>query len=202
MIIMRILIVPGLNGSGPGHWQTLWEEKYGCERVNQRDWRNPDLAEWVDTLNAFITANSERAVLIAHSLGCLAVAHWAYAHPENTGQVKCALLVAPPDLESSSSIPQTMRRFAAHEIIPFPSVLVGSENDPYMTLESVRKLAAQWGSCFVNAGAVGHINLDSGYGPWSQGETLLHDLIKTRTIHNNAHHTDKNDFAKSFCGSF
>lgn len=175
---MRILIVPGLNGSGPGHWQTLWEEKYGYERVEQRDWIKPDLVEWIGTLNAAVTAGAERTVLIAHSLGCLTVAHWAHAYPENTGQIHCALLVAPPDLESSSYIPETLRRFAAHEVIPFPSVLVGSEDDHYMTLNAARKLAVHWGSRFINAGALGHINLDSGHGPWPQGEILLTDLIK------------------------
>ena len=175
---MRILIVPGLNGSGPGHWQTLWEEKYGGERVNQRDWENPDLAEWIGTLNATVTARAECAVIIAHSLGCLTVAHWAYAYPENTGQIKCALLVAPPDVESSSYIPETLRQFAAHNVIPFPSVLVGSENDHYVNLDSARRLAGHWNSRFVNAGAAGHINLDSGHGPWPQGEALLTELIK------------------------
>ena len=175
---IRILIVPGLNSSGPGHWQTLWEEKYGYECVEQRDWENPDLVEWINTLDAVITANSERTILVAHSLGCLAVAHWANAYPEKTGQIQCALLVAPPDVESSSYIPETLRRFATHNAIPFPSVLVGSENDHYMTLASVRQLAEHWGSRFVNASAVGHINLDSGHGPWPQGETLLTDLIK------------------------
>jgi predicted alpha/beta hydrolase family esterase len=175
---MRILIVPGLNGSGAGHWQTLWEEQYGYERVEQRDWANPDFAEWVGTLNAAVTARTKRTVIVAHSLGCLTVAHWAHAYPENTGQIQCALLVAPPDLESSSSIPETLRLFAAHEVIPFPSVLVGSENDPFMTLESARRLAGYWNSRFLNAGAVGHINPDSGHGPWPAGEALLTELMK------------------------
>lgn len=190
--------MPGLNGSGPGHWQTLWEEKYGYERVEQRDWENPDLAEWVSTLNTIITASEDRTVLVAHSLGCLIVAHWAHAYSENIGQIQCALLVTPPDVESFLYIPDTMRRFVTHEIIPFPSVLVGSENDHYMTLDSARKLAVHWGSHFVNAGLVGHINPDSGHGPWLEGEILLHDLIKTKTIYNNAHNMDKNNFAKSF----
>jgi len=177
---MRLLIVPGLNGSGPGHWQTLWEEKYGCERVNQRDWGNPDLAEWVDTLNSAITAGAERTVIIAHSLGCLTVAHWAHAYPENTNQIQCALLVAPPDVERSSYIPDSLSRFAVCDPLSFPSLLVGSENDPYMTLESARRLAMHWGSGFVNAGALGHINLDSGHGPWLQGEALLTYLIIKR----------------------
>jgi hypothetical protein len=175
---MRILIVPGLNGSGPSHWQTLWEEKYGYERVEQRDWGSPDLVEWVTTLDAVITASLERTIIVAHSLGCLAVAHWANAYPEKTSKIQSALLVAPPDVELSSYIPEKLRRFATHNVIPFPSVLVGSENDHYMTLASVRRLAEHWKSRFVNAGAVGHINLDSGHGPWPLGKTLLMDLIK------------------------
>lgn len=175
---IRILIVPGLNGSGPGHWQTLWEEKYGCERVNQRDWGNPDLAEWIDTLNSTVMAEAECTIIVAHSLGCLTVAHWAHAYPENTRRIQCALLVAPPDVESSSCIPETLRRFASNDVIPFPSVLVGSENDHYMTLDSARRRAGHWNSRFINAGAAGHINLDSGHGPWPQGEILLMDLIK------------------------
>ena len=175
---MRILIVPGLNGSGPGHWQTLWEEKYGCERVEQRDWGNPDIVEWVSTLNTVITARSERNIIVAHSLGCLAVAHWANSYPEKTGKIQSALMVAPPNVELSSYIPEKLRRFATHNVIPFPSVLVGSENDHYMTLASVQRLADHWGSRFVNAGAVGHINPDSGHGPWPRGEALLMSLIK------------------------
>jgi len=177
----RVLIVPGLNGSGPGHWQMLWEEEYGYRRVDQSDWVNPDLDEWVNTLNAAVTASSERTVLVAHSLGCLTVAHWAKAFPENTGRIQCALLVAPPDVELSPYIPETLRRFAAHEPLPFPSVLVGSESDHYMTLEASRRLAIDWNSRFVNAGTVGHINLDSGHGPWPQGETLFADLMSAST---------------------
>ena len=132
----------------------------------------------MNTLDAVIAASLERTIIVAHSLGCLAVAHWANAYPEKTIKIKSALMVAPPDVESSSYIPETLRRFATHNVIPFPSVLVGSENDHYMTLASVQRLAEYWGSRFVNAGAVGHINLDSGHGPWPWGEALLMDLIK------------------------
>lgn len=60
-----------------------------------------------------------------------------------------------------------------------------------MTLESARKLAMYWGSKFINAGEVGHINLDSGYGHWPEGEALLRNLIKIKTIRNCAGHTDE-----------
>lgn len=172
---MRVLIVPGLNGSGPDHWQTHWEHKYGYERVQQRDWEKPDVAEWVKTLNATIVKRPERVVIVAHSLGCLAVTHWVRTYPENAGRVQCAMLVTPPDVLSS----EPLRHFALQEPLklPFPSLLVGSENDPYMTPEKAQDLARLLGSRFVNAGQVGHINVDSGHGPWPQGETWLQELI-------------------------
>lgn len=178
---MRTLIVPGLNGSGPKHWQTLWEEKYGYKRVEQKDWAKPDLVEWIITLNNIVTATSDQVVLVAHSLGCLAVAHWAQTYPENTDRVQSALLVAPPNVELSPGIPQGLRNFAIYEVIPFPSILVGSENDYHMTLEYARKLAENWGSRFVNAGPAGHINIDSRHGPWPEGETLYKELITKAT---------------------
>lgn len=177
--LSRILIVPGLNGSGPGHWQTIWEEKFSCKRVCQRDWENPDLTEWVETLNAAVTASLERTVFVAHSLGCLTVARWANAFPENAGRIQCALLVAPPDVKRSPYIPKSLRRFAACDPLPFPSMLVGSENDPYMTPETAQRLADAWGSRFINAGASGHVNLDSGHGPWPLGEKLFANLIES-----------------------
>ena len=194
-MFMRTLIVPGLNGSGPGHWQTLWAEKYCFERVEQRNWEKPDIDEWVSALNAVVTVCQERTILVAHSLGCLTVAHWAQVYPKNAGQIWRALLVAPPNVERSVYVPEELRRFAAHEPLPFHSVLVGSENDHYMTLKSARRLAGQWNSRFVNAGAVGHINLDSGHGHWPEGEALLRNLIKIKTIRNCAGNMDLNDFA-------
>jgi hypothetical protein len=46
---------------------------------------------------------------------------------------------------------------------------VASSNDPHATLEHSADLAAAWGSKFVEAGAAGHINADSGHGPWPEG---------------------------------
>jgi predicted alpha/beta hydrolase family esterase len=196
-VFMRTLIVPGLNGSGLGHWQTLWAEKYCFERVEQRNWEKPDLDEWVSALNAVVSVCQERTILVAHSLGCLTVAHWAQAYPKNADQIWCALLVTPPNVERSVYVPEELRRFATQELIPFPSVLVGSENDPYMTLESARKLAICWGSSFINAGKAGHINLDSGHGQWPEGEALLWNLIKIKTILNCAGNTDLNNFPRA-----
>src|SRR5205085_1538774 len=40
----RTLIVPGLHGSGPDHWQTWFERQLSdCIRVTQSDWTDPEL---------------------------------------------------------------------------------------------------------------------------------------------------------------
>jgi uncharacterized protein len=166
-----------LNGSGPEHWQTIWEKKYGCERVQQQDWENPDAAEWIQGLNESIAARSEGTIIVAHSLGCLLVAQWAETHHKEEDRVKSALLVAPPDVEAHSELPEFMKWAAPHKELPFPSILVGSKNDPYATLAASRHLAELWGSRFVNAGHVGHINVDSGHGPWPDGESIFQELI-------------------------
>lgn len=43
---MNIKIVPGLNNSGPEHWQTIWEKKYGFKRIIQEEWDYPVYKEW------------------------------------------------------------------------------------------------------------------------------------------------------------
>jgi uncharacterized protein len=177
--IVRGLIVPGLNGSGPVHWQTLWGRQYGFERVEQKDWTNPDSVSWVKTLDAAIHSRPDKLVVIAHSLGCWAVMKWVALHPDREDRVQAALLVAPPDLTSPTALPRSVLDFALFQkkMLPFPSILVGSENDPYMTLDKAQTLACEIGSRFVNAGFVGHINVDSGHGKWPQGEALLKQLI-------------------------
>lgn len=181
---MRGLIVPGLNGSGPDHWQTLWEKRYGFERVEQCDWENPDVAVWVKTLDAAIMAHPEPLVLVAHSLGCFTVILLAGLYVDHTNRVQSALLIAPPDIASSTALPDSTKGFAPHNPgkLPFPSVIVGSKNDPYMKPETAQDLASAIGSRFVNAGFVGHINVDSGHGPWPQGEVLLQNLINKKSL--------------------
>jgi len=132
----------------------------------------------MSVLNAAVTSDPGKVILVAHSLGCLLVAHWACIYPKSTGRIWSALLVTPPEVERSQLFDGSLRRFAAKDPLSFPSVLVGSENDQYMMLEAAYKLAIRWGSRFVNAGEVGHINPDSGHGPWPEGEALLLDLIK------------------------
>jgi uncharacterized protein len=175
-----ILIIPGLGGSGPHHWQTHMERSFSsASRVRQDDWDQPDRAAWAERLAASIEA-TPGAVLVAHSLGCALVAWLAVERPELA--VEAALLVAPADVDRRDRLPDQVHEFAPmpRRSLPFRSIVVASSNDPYMTLPRAREYAAAWGADFVDAGALGHINVDAGFGPWPAGERILHDLITGR----------------------
>ena len=91
----RVLLLPGWQNSGPGHWQTLWEaEEPSFRRFAPADWDHPDLADWQAALEASLALAERPAVLVAHSLACLLVAH---AADHVAGRVLGAFLVAVPD---------------------------------------------------------------------------------------------------------
>jgi hypothetical protein len=175
-MLAQVLLVPGLYDSGPGHWQSLWHAAHPeYHRVVQRDWVNADRAEWVEALNRSIDAIGGPVVLAAHSLACITVAHWARTH--GSSRVTGALLVAPSDVELPT-FPAGTTGFAPVplEPLPFPSILVASSDDEYITLQRARELGAAWRSRLVEVGAAGHINTDAGFGPWPEGEALLEQL--------------------------
>ncbi len=172
-----VLILPGWGDSGPKHWQSLWQQANPAfRRVVQRDWEYPIRAEWVETLAREIRAAERPPVIVAHSLGCVAVAHAVAAGPL---AIHGALLVAPPDVEHPD-FPPVIEGFAPipRARLPFPSIVVVSRNDPHTAFERAQALAGAWGSRLVDAGNSGHINTDAGFGPWPLGETLLAELSR------------------------
>lgn len=174
-----ILIMPGLNNSGPEHWQSHWERQLRqAHRVQLDCWQKPDYEVWLDAIQAALQKIGEPTIVVAHSLGCHAVVHWlAQAEREQRRLVAGALLVAPPDLWRPNLDP----RLATFWPIPLlwstgPIVVVGSDNDPWCDLGTARKLAQRWTANFVNAGPFGHINADSDIGDWPYGQYLLASL--------------------------
>jgi predicted alpha/beta hydrolase family esterase len=168
-----VLTVPGLWNSGPQHWQTHWEAKHpGWTRVQQRDFEHPERDEWVAALDAAIRASHAKPILAAHSLGCTLVAQWARA----TGgeAIAGAFLVAPSDCEAAS-YPIDAGAFKPIPLAPFafPSIVVASTDDEYVTVERATQFAGAWGSRLVLIGRAGHINGASGHGPWPEGEAML-----------------------------
>jgi len=173
------LILPGISSSGPEHWQSHWERlDPTCVRVEQEEWESPRCADWVDTLDAAIAREQGDVVLVGHSSACALVAHWAAgATPEQLARVRGALLVAPSDPEGPRyPVGPTGFGPVPEGRLPFPSIVVASTNDEYVTLERARAYAEAWGSRFVNLGAAGHINSASGLGTWPAGFALLDEL--------------------------
>jgi predicted alpha/beta hydrolase family esterase len=171
-----LLILPGYNGSGPEHWQTKWERDLpGARRVPAKDWDHPVCKDWVAALELAVAEAGPDTILVAHSLGCLQVAHWAATTKR---KIRGALLVAPPDPDRPA-FPTEIVGFQPLPRRPlgFPSVLVASHDDSYSTLTFSRALAAAWGSEFIDAGPCGHINAGSGLGDWPMGKKCLGRLL-------------------------
>jgi predicted alpha/beta hydrolase family esterase len=174
------LILPGWQNSGPAHWQSRWEELHGMVRVEQHDWMRPLRGDWIARLEEVLLDRAQAqggpCILVAHSLGCLLVAAWA-SHSRNTHLVRAAFLVAPGDAEREELRPVlTSWAPIPMQCLPFKSVLLGSHNDPYCSLERAQGLARAWGSEFVDCGAVGHVNAESGLGDWPAGYEILKNL--------------------------
>lgn len=176
-----LLTIPGLGNSGAGHWQSLWEDELeDCLRADLGGWERPQRGNWVDALNRAIRGAGRPVVLVAHSLGCHAVAWWAaLERPAYGDPVVGALLVAPPEVDVAP-IDARIAPFGPVPLgpLPFPSILAASRDDPYMRFPRARRLAQFWGSHFADAGTVGHINADSGLGGWRFGQQLLGGLLR------------------------
>ena len=172
----RVLLLPGWQGSGPGHWQSLWEARHGHLRVEQGDWLWPRRGDWMSRLDEVLLENDTPAVLVAHSLGCHLVSAWA-AHSRLAARVHAALLVAPPDIERSAAPPQ-LQRWApiVRQRLPFASTLVASSDDPFCEASRAAGMASDWGSDWLLIGACGHLNAESGLGDWDDGLALLHSI--------------------------
>lgn len=175
-----ILTVPGLGGSGPSHWQSLWETaRPDTVRAELGMWNTPHRNAWVTKLDQAISAAQAPVILAAHSLGCLAVAWWAELTRQPYGwPVAGALLVAPPDVDRPDAC-DALKSFvpAPATPLPFPSILVASRDDPWIEIDRAHSLAAAWGSHFVDAGAQGHLNAASGLGWWDEGQELLERVL-------------------------
>lgn len=177
---VRVLVIPGLRDSGHGHWQTWLQGQYrGSVRVRQANWEQPDLDLW----SAQIARTIEKApasttwVAVAHSFGCLALAHHLNSlNPTlspSGGGIRSALLVAPADPVKF----EVVEALSAPGL-GLPATVIGSENDPWMPLASARHWAEHWGARFLNLGAVGHINTESGFGPWPLARFHVDQMIR------------------------
>ena len=185
---MRLLVVPGLHGSAPAHWQSqLQQNCRGAVRVEQRDWAVPELERWAERIGETL-AREKRGpwVAVAHSFGCLALVRWLQRRDvdgrgdgrgDDIGAgcdgIRAALLVAPAD----------PLKFGVGELLPcaplpVASTLVASRNDPWMPFGSAVNWSRAWGSQLVDLGHAGHVNVASGHGPWPLAKQLVERQIQ------------------------
>ncbi|ACI50656.1 protein of unknown function DUF1234 [Gluconacetobacter diazotrophicus PA1 5] len=178
----EIVIVPGLHGSCPDHWQSRWENALRLQgvtvrRVIQRDWANPTYQAWSNGLRHALQACRRPAILVAHSLGAVLVARRASEH--RLGRAVGALLVAPADVEHYAG-PDARRVTGFAPLpgvrLPLPSILVASRNDEWLSPARAATLATRWGSTLIDAGRIGHIGSASGVGLWPDGLSALLQL--------------------------
>jgi len=170
-----ILTLPGIGGSSPQHWQSLWEKEYGFLRIEQTDWDTPVRADWVANIQKAVSKyDLKDVILVGHSAVCGAIIDWARQYQT---RIKGALLVAPADADADT-FPQETTGFSPIPLIrlPFPSIVVTSANDYFVTVDRAKQFARAWGSEFVNIGEAGHINVGSGFGQWDEGLEILKKL--------------------------
>lgn len=172
-----ILVVPGYTNSGPDHWQSRWQARLStARRVEQAEWSKPVREDWVRTFVETAEAAERPIVVVAHSLGIPTMIH---ALPEIGDRIVGAFLVAPPDVADPTVRPKHLMTFGPYprDPLPFPSIVVASRNDSFCRFEVADDLAAAWGSRFVDAGHAGHINAQSGHGPWPEGSILFANFL-------------------------
>ena len=162
-----VLILPGLGNSGPQHWQSEWERHdASMMRVMQDEWHAPRCEDWATRLDEVFAAQCNSVVLVAHSASCALVARWARgASTTQLARVLGALLVAPSD-PTAPNYPLGPTGFAPVPLqpLPFPSIVVASDDDIYVSEATARSYATAWGSRLVLLRGSGHINSASGLG--------------------------------------
>lgn len=185
-----VLIVPGLRDAVPTHWQTHLQARLQAQgrpvaAVPPLGRQDLDCATKVAAIDAALAATTGPVVLVAHSGGCVMLAHWAQQSAQ-VHRVVGALLATPPDFDQA--LPEGYPSLAEldaggwlpvpRQLLPFPSLVATSDNDPLARLDRVLALARDWGSAVVHLGAVGHLNPASGFGPWPEAEALILSLAR------------------------
>jgi predicted alpha/beta hydrolase family esterase len=171
---MAYLILHGLEGSGPEHWQT-----WLAERLRERgltvaypslpDADHPRLDRWLDALHAELDRlPAAETTVLCHSLGSLLWLHHAARSPR--ARVTRALLVSPPqpDVDDPQSpgfrpVPLEAAGVAAAAL---ETRLVCSTDDPWCPPETSRRIAEAIGVEVDWLENAGHVNTDAGYGAW------------------------------------
>lgn len=198
---MHTLIVPGVGGSEHAHWQSwLQRQLMSCSRVEQQNWHLPVLSTWVAEFVKTVNALEVPVQIVSHSFGCLTSVAALAQHPHLAAKVKHLVLVAPanpsrfnaqgfaPDAHSS------YHDYFMQLSIAVPTTLLISENDPWLSFDDAQALAKAWKLKAINLGAVGHINVASGFGPFP----AIHDYLIAEKVPKHINITDDSKYLFKF----
>jgi len=65
-----VVVVPGLGGSSPGHWQSIWQAQHPAwVRSTPASWDEPDSDDWDRAVGTAVQEAGEPVVLVAHDVG-------------------------------------------------------------------------------------------------------------------------------------
>jgi uncharacterized protein len=172
------LILHGLEGSGPDHWQSWLARRLDAVAYpDLPDAARPRRDRWLAALRAELD-RAEQPVVICHSLACVLWLHHAATRPPDGPRARRVLLVAPhcacadvPAIADFFPVPRDARAVAA--AASGETRLVCSDDDPYCPEGAARAYAERL-ACPVDliAGG-GHLNADAGYGAWPAVEAWV-----------------------------
>jgi serine hydrolase len=169
---LDLLFIPETGAVSPEHWIARWSAKLSTARLVAA-------AEPLATRSGLIAAarlSGRPLLLIGHSTGAVAVALAAEALKD--ADVRGAFLVAPPADATLATLDGGAWPSAPRSRLPWPSLLVASDADPWASLRQSQALASDWGADFIDAGDAGRIDADSGHGPWPDGLLKLGGFLK------------------------
>jgi hypothetical protein len=167
----RFVLVPGLNNSGPQHWQTEWQLRHAFwQRMRQQVWNQPDVHRWMGSIRRLLGQDRRPAILVGHSLGALASCCVA---ADGGLPIAGLMLVAPAE----------PARFEIEDDVPtgplgVPAVVTASRDDPLMPFARAIWWSAAWEADLVDLGEAGHVNAEAGFGPWPYGLVVLLGLVR------------------------
>lgn len=175
-----VLMLPDADGGGIGYWQDHWAaSRIDCASIDVGASHRPNRNNWVTRLDQAIRGRDAPIVLVGHGTGALTIAWWCeLLGQELEADIVGALLIAPPDPAAAEG-DERMHAFAPlpRTILPFPALVIASEDDPVVSVDRAFSIAREWGAGFARFGACGHFGAGDSIGAWPQGEQLLDSFI-------------------------
>lgn len=174
-----LLILPDIGSDSAEHWQMRWMQKLSTAQYIPAIKKNAiyDFSVWLNNIQSAISAAPNPVIFIAHSLGVLAAIQASINMPEKT-KIKGGFFVAPPSLKKLDTINKTKNLPPyPEEKLPFPSLVISSENDKFAIFQDIKNLSQKWGSLHINAGNSQHLAADTGHGPWPEGLLIFSNFL-------------------------